>query len=186
MGDTGGAMSGRWRWVALLGTAALAAPRTARAGVELSARLPVGVAVSDATRFELGLRSDLLYVFDSGLGVGFGGEVRSVSFSQRAHEIGATLAWMGEAGERVSLTPVLDAGYGTLGSRGDLFERLSLQLRARLGTETLRYAATSGIFVGARQPVSGGGGLEGIVGVEIGGGLIASWFLIAAAIAGGG
>jgi len=179
-------MPGRYVWIVLIGTAALAAPRTARAGVELSARMPVGVAVSDATRFELGLRSDLLYVFESGLGVGFGGEVRSVSFSQSAHEIGATLAWMGEAGERVSLTPVLDAGYGTQGSRGYVFERLSLQLRARLGTETLRYAAASGIFVGARQPVSGGGGLEGIVGVEIGGGLIASWILLMRAIAGGG
>jgi hypothetical protein len=179
-------MLGRHGWIVLLGTTALAAPRTARAGIELSARVPVGVAVSDATRFELGLRSDLLYVFESGLGVGFGGEVRSVSFSQRADEIGATLAWMGEAGERVSLTPVLDAGYGTLGSRGYVFERLSLQLRARFGSETLRYAATSGIFLGARQPVSGGGGLEGIVGVEIGGGLIGSWIVLMKAIAGGG
>jgi len=173
--------------VGIVFAVALSAPRLARAGVELSARMPVGVAVSDATRFELGLRSDLLYVFESGLGVGFGGEVRSVSFSQRAHEMGATLAWMGEAGERVSLTPVLDAGYGTLGSsRGYVFERLSLQLRARLGTETLRYAASSGIFVGARQPVSGPGGMEGFIGVEIGGGLVATWLLIASAIAGAG
>ena len=116
-------MPGRYVWIVLLGTAALAAPRTARAGVELSARLPVGIAVSDATRFELGLRSDLLYVFDSGLGLGLNWEVRSVSLSQRAQEVGATIGWMGD-GERISLSPVLDAGYGTQGDRGYAFGRL--------------------------------------------------------------
>src|SRR5262245_21288689 len=171
--------------VGIVLAATLAAPRAARAGVELSARLPVGVAVSDATRFELGLRSDLLGVFESGLGLGLNWEVRSVSLSQRAQEIGATIGWMGD-GERISLCPVFDAGYGTQGDRGYAFERLSLQLRARLGTDSLRYAASSGIFVGARQTVSGPGGLEGIIGVEIGGGLIASWIVLVTAIAGAG
>ena len=176
----------RWRWVVLVGTATLAAPRAARAGVELSPSCPVGIAVSDGTRFELGLRSDLLYVFESGLGLGLGGEVRSVSLSQRAEEMGAAIAWMGDNAEAISMNPVLDVGYGRQGSRGYAFGRLSLQLRARLGTERLAYAATSGIFVGARQSVSGPGGTEGIIGVEIGGGLIASWFLLVRAIAGSG
>jgi len=179
-------MSGRWKWVALLGTATLAAPRTARAGVELSARMPVGVAVSDATRFELGLRSDLLLVSRAGLGLGLVGEVRSVSLSQRAQEIGGAIALLPDQGSGISLGPVLDGGYGTQGSRRYSFERLSLQLRGRLGTHDLAYAATSGIFVGARQTVSGPGATEWIIGVDLGGGLIASWFLLVNGIVRGG
>jgi hypothetical protein len=181
-------MVGRTRiaGVGIVFAVALAAPRLARAGVELSARMPVGVAVSDATRFELGLRSDLLMVSRAGLGLGLVGEVRSVSLSQRGQEIGGTIAWLPDQGRHIALGPVLDAGYGTQGSRRYSFERLSLQLRGRLGTDDLSYAATSGIFVGARQTVSGPGATEWIVGVDIGGGLIASWFLLMNAIVGGG
>jgi hypothetical protein len=179
-------MLGRHGWIVLLGTTALAAPRTARADVELSARMPVGVAVSDATRFELGLRSDLLMVSRAGLGLGVVGEVRSVSLSQRAQEIGGAIAWLPDQGGSISLGPVLDGGYGTQGSRRYSFERLSLQVRGRLGTDDLAYAATSGIFVGARQTVSGPGATEWIIGVDIGGGLIASWFLLVNSIVRGG
>jgi hypothetical protein len=179
-------MPGRYGWIVLIGTTAFGAPRVARADVELSARMPVGVAVSDETRFELGLRSDLLIVSRAGLGLGLVGEVRSVSLSQRAQEIGGVLAWLPDQGGNISLGPVLDAGYGTQGSRRYSFERLSLQLRGRLGTDNLAYAATSGIFVGARQTVSGPGGTEGVVGVEIGGGLIAGWFLLVRSIVNSG
>jgi hypothetical protein len=165
---------------------ALASPRLARAGVELSLRAPVGVAVSDATRFELGLRSDLLIMSRAGLGLGLVGEVRSVSLSQRAQEIGGAIAWLPDQGGNISLGPVLDAGYGTQGSRRYSFERLSLQLRGRIGTDDLAYAATSGIFVGARQTVSGPGATEWIIGVDIGGGLIAGWFLMVRSIVNSG
>jgi hypothetical protein len=163
----------------------LASPRKARAGVELSVRAPVGVAVGDGTRFELGLHSDLLYLVGP-LGLGVAGEVRSVSLSQRAQEVGAEIAWLPNAGGGISMGPALDAGYGTQGSREYAFGRLSWQLRGRFGTDNLAYAATSAIFVGARQTVSGPGGTEGIIGVEIGGGLIASWLLLGIAIAGAG
>lgn len=165
---------------------ALASARPARAGVELSARMPVGVAIGSEKHFELGLRSDLLYVFGSTLGVGIVGEVRSVSFSQRAQEVGAEVAWVEDVGGGISMGPALDAGYGTQGSRGYAFGRLSYQLRAPLGTDKLAYAATSAIFVGVRQSVSGPAGTEGIVGVEIGGGLIAGWFLMVRSIVNSG
>ena len=179
-------MLGRHRWIVLFGIAALAAPRTARAGIELSPRVSVGVAVSDATRFELGVRSDLLYVHPSGLGLGLTGEVRSVSFSQRAEELGVAIALLPNEGGGIAMGPMLDASYGTQGTRGYASERLSWQLRGRFGTDRLAYAATSAIFVGARQTVSGPGGTEAIIGIEIGGGLIASWILLANAIAGSG
>jgi hypothetical protein len=166
---------------------ALASPRAARAGVELSARLPVGLAIGDGTRFELGLRSDLLYLFDaSNLGLGITGEVRSVSFSQRAQEIGAEVAWLERVGGGVSTGPVLDAGFGTAGTRQYLVGRLSYQLRAGFGTERLDYAAASAIFLGARRSVSGREGTEVIVGVEIGGGLIAAWFRMVQSIVNSG
>ena len=162
----------------------LASPRPARAGVELSARLPVGLAIGDGTRLELGLRSDLLYRFDSSpLALGIAGEVRSISFSQRAQEVGAEIAWLEREGSSVSMGPGFDAGFGGEGPRRYVFGRLSYQLRASFGVERLGgYAATTAIFVGARQTVAGPGGTEGIVGVEIGGGLIATWFLMVNAI----
>ena len=166
----------RWSWVGVIALAGAAVPRTAGARTELSLRMPVGVAIGDSARFELGLRGDLLYLFDSSeLGVGITGEVRSVSFSTRAQEIGAAFAVLGNVQRGSYMGVVLDSGYGTAGDRRYVYSRAAYHFRVRLPPDNdgVAYALGSAIFVGGRGTVSGPGGMEGLVGVELGGGLIA-------------
>jgi hypothetical protein len=171
-------MRPRWHWIGVVVLAGVAAPRAARARSEMSLQAPMGVAVGDGARFELGLRSDLLYLFDSGdtnLGFGITGEVRSVSFSRRAQEIGAAFAALGRVQRGSYMGVVLDAGYGTEEERHYLYSRCAYQFRVRIPNDDrgLAYALTSSVFVAGRGTVSGPGGLEGVAGVEIGGGFAA-------------
>src|SRR5262245_39913202 len=173
-------MWSRWHWIGVIVLAGVAAPRAARARAEISLHAPIAVAVGDGARFELGLRSDLLYLFDlmdmdTDLGFGITGEVRSVSFSTRAQEIGAAFAALGYVQRGSYMGAVLDSGYGTEGDRRYVYSRLAYHFRVRIPNDDdgFAYALTSSIFVGGRGTISGPGGLEGIAGVEIGGGLIA-------------
>jgi len=166
----------RWGWVSVIALAGAAVPRTAAARTELSLRMPAGVAIGDSAHFELGLRGDLLYLFDSSeLGVGITGEVRRVSSSTQAQEIGAAFAVLGNVQRGSYMGLVLDSGYGTAGERRYVYSRAAYQFRVRLSDEDrgAAYALGSSIFVGGRGTVSGPGGWEGIAGVELGGGLIA-------------
>jgi len=172
----------RWSLVGVIAIAGIAAPRSAEARTEINARIPVGVAIGDGARFELGLRSDLLYLFESShLRLGIAGEVRSVSVSQRAQEVGAAIAKLGDGGGGCWMGPMLDAGFGSEGERRYLFGRVSYQVRVAVPDRGTRLAHTlsSGIVLGLRRNMSGPGGFEGIIGVEIGGGLIATMARIA-------
>ena len=156
--------------------AGVAAPRLAAARTDISARVPVGVAFGDGTRFELGLRSDLLYGFEStGLGFGITGEVRSVDFSTRAQEVGAAFAALDIIQRGSDMGLVLDSGLGSAGERRYLYSRAAYQFRFRLADDDdgFAYVLGSAIFVGARATVSGPGGWEGFAGLELGGGLLA-------------
>ena len=166
----------------------IASPRLAAARTELSARVPVGVAFGDGTRFELGLRSDLLYMFESSLGFGISGEVRSVSFTNRAEEVGAAFAMLEDVGGATSTGLVLDAGLGAEAARRYVHARGAYQLRVRVPWSHSEFACAiaTAIFVDVRRTVSGPGGWEGVAGVEIGGGLIAAYLRTIQAIVQGG
>ena len=76
---------------------------------------------------------------------------------------------------------MLDAGLGSEGERRYLYGRVSYQVRVAVPDRGTRFAYTlsSGIVLGLRRNMNGPGGFEGIVGVEIGGGLIATMARIA-------
>jgi len=176
--------------ISTLAIAAIAAPRPAAAHTDLSVRVPVGVAFTDGARLELGLRSDLLYFHRSApLGFGISGEVRSVSFDTRAQEINAAFAALQDDGAATATGLVVDAGYGTDPTRRYVHARSAYQLRVLVPWDedgAFAYAVASAIFVDLRRNLSGPGGWEGVVGVEIGGGLTALYWRIVASIAAAG
>jgi hypothetical protein len=181
-----------WRSIGIstLAIAAVTAPRPAAAHTDLSLRVPVGVAFDDGARFELGLRSDLLYFHRSApLGFGISGEVRSVSFDTRAQELNTAFALMEDHGAATASGLVLDAGYGTDPIRRYVHLRSAYQLRVLVPWDedgAFAYAVASAVFVDLRRTVSGPGGWEAVAGVEIGGGLTALYWRIAASIAAAG
>jgi hypothetical protein len=167
MGAKEDLMRSRWRWIGVIAAASVAAPRAAAARTEMSARVPMGVAVGDGARFELGLRADVIHLFDSlDLGLGVSGEIRSVSFSGRAQDIGVAVLLPDEH-------LLLEAGYGTAVERRYVHGRAGYQTRTRLRGDSVAYAFSSGIFVDVRRTVSGPSGWEGVAGIELGGGLLA-------------
>ena len=180
-------MPSRWRWVGLLAAVGIATPRPARADVEVSARVPMGVAVGDGTRFELGLRSDVLYQLEaSDLYIGVTGEVRSISFANRAQEIAA---WLDPSFRNCTTGPEVSAGFGTAGPQRYVFGRGSYQFRVSLADHAharFRYALSGGIFLGLRYALNQPRQFEGIVGVEVGGGLLTTLFLAMKSIVMGG
>jgi len=183
----------RWKWIGigtLAALAGIASPRPAAARADLSVRVPVGVAFTDAARFELGLRSELLYFHRwAPLGFGISGEVRSVSFETRAQEINAAFALLQDEGAATATGLVLDTGYGTDPTRRYVHARGAYQVRVLVPWAedgTFAYAIASAIFVDVRHNLTGPAGWEGVVGVEIGGGLTALYWRIVASIAAAG
>ena len=171
-------MPPRWKWIGVIALAGIATPRLAAARTEISARVPVDVAFGDGTRFELGLRSDLLYLFDltnASVGLGIAGEVRSIDFSTRAQEVGVAFAALDSIQRGSHMGFVLDSGFGAASERRYVYSRVAYQFRLRLPNDDrgFAYALGGGIFAGARATVSGPGAWEGFAGVEIGGGLLA-------------
>lgn len=182
-------MPPRWRWIAVIAAAGVATSRPAQADVEVSARMPMGVAFGDGRHFELGLRSYVLYQLEvSDLYLGVVGEVRSISFSNRAQEIGVEAAWFDPSFWNCTMGPEVSAGIGSAGPQRYLFGRGSYQFRVALADHhaPFRYALSGGIFLGLRYTLDLPRQFEGIAGVEVGGGFLTTLFLAMKSIVIGG
>jgi hypothetical protein len=176
----------RWAWgwapIALgcvvFAAAVVACPGAASAGGEFSLRAPVGASIGGGggTRFELGLRSDLLLRSGEGdLAFGLAGEVSTVGFDYRRQELGLAFQDTPDYGSGVRAGPMLDAGLASDARARYVYGRGSLQVRTSVvGNENFLYALSSAIYLEVRRSISGPAVFETSVGLELGGGVFSA------------